>query len=91
MSFMRKEGDNLEVFIQEEQIILQKHSMMNKITDLAQELTDAVYTFMKYNIFITDTDMIIASSGNLKKEYINKQLSEDIIESIKRRENRSTY
>lgn len=81
-----KEGDNLEIFVQNEEVILKKYSMMNKINDLAQELTDAIYTFMKHSIFITDTDTIVAGSGPLKKNYINKNISDFIVESIKRRD-----
>ena len=81
-----KEGDNLEIFVVNEDIILKKYSMMNKINDLAQELTDAIYTFMKHSIFITDTDQVVAASGPLKKKYLNKNISDFITESIKRRE-----
>lgn len=81
-----KEGDNLEIFVENEEIILKKYSMMNKINDLAQELTDAIYTFTKHNIFITDTDMVIAASGNLRKKYMNKSISNFIEKSIKRRD-----
>ena len=81
-----KEGDNLEVFVQNEEVILKKYSMMNKINDLAQELTDAIYTFMKHSIFITDTDQVVAASGPLKKKYLNKNISDFITESIKRRD-----
>mgnify|MGYP003390658125 CR=1 FL=1 len=65
-----KEGDNLEVFVEGEDIILKKYSMMNKINDLSQELTDAIYTFTKHNVFITDTDTVVAGSGKLKKDYL---------------------
>ena len=81
-----KEGENLEIFVQNEEIILRKYSMMNKISDLALELTDAIYTFMKHSIFITDTDQIVAGSGPLKKKYLNKPISEFISQSIKRRD-----
>ena len=81
-----KEGDNLEIFVVNEDIILKKYSMMNKINDLAQELTDAIFTFMKHSIFITDTDQVVAASGPLKKRYLNKNISEFITESIKRRD-----
>ncbi len=81
-----KEGDNLEIFVQNEEVILKKYSMMNKINDLAQELTDAIYTFMKHSIFITDTDNVIAASGPLKKEYLGKSISDFITDSIKRRD-----
>ena len=81
-----KEGDNLEIFVVNEEIILKKYSMMNKISDLAGELTDAIYTFMKHSIFITDTDQVVAGSGPLKKKYLNKNISDFITESIKRRD-----
>ena len=81
-----KEGDNLEVFVKEEEVILKKFSMMNKINDLAQELTDAIYTFMKHSIFIIDTDQVVAGSGPLKKQFLNKNISDFITESIKRRD-----
>ena len=81
-----KEGDNIEIFVENEDIILKKYSMMNKINDLAQELTDAIYTFMKHSIFITDTDTVVAGSGPLKKEYLNKNVSEFINQAIKRRD-----
>ncbi len=81
-----KEGDNLEIFVENEEIIFKKFSMMNKINDLANELTDSIYTFMKHNILIMDTDVIVAISGPLKKELLNKNISEQLVESIKRRD-----
>ena len=81
-----KEGDNLEIFVVNEENIIKKYSIKNKINDLAQELTDAIYTFMKHSIFITDTDIVVAGSGPLKKKYINKNVSNFITDSIKRRE-----
>ena len=81
-----KEGDNLEIFVQNDEIILKKYSLMNKINDISNELTDSIYTFMKHSIFITDTDTIVAASGPLKKEYLNKNISDTIVESIKRRD-----
>lgn len=71
-------GENLEISVEDESIILKKFSMMNKISDLAQELTDSIYTFMKYNIIITDRSNIIACSGPLKKEILNKNLSNEL-------------
>ena len=81
-----KEGDNLEIFINGEEVILKKYSMMNKINDLAKELTDAIYTFMKHSIFITDTDTVVAASGPLRKKFLNKNISEFISDAIKRRD-----
>ena len=41
--------------------------MMNKINDLAQELTDAIYTFTKHNVFITDTNNIDEENSNTRR------------------------
>ena len=84
-----KEGENLEIYIDEnENIILKKYSFMNKIDDLAQDFTDSIYAQYKHDIFIMDCDHIIAASGKKKKDYLGKLLSEEISEYITRRENR---
>ena len=81
-----KEGESLEIFVEEENIVLKKYSLMNKISDLALELTESMHTFTKHNIFIADNDTILAASGPLKKKYLNKNISDSISESIKKRE-----
>lgn len=84
-----KEGENLEIYIDEnENIILKKYSFMNKIDDLAQDFTDSIYAQYKHDILIMDCDHIIAASGKKKKDYLGKSLSEEISEYIIRRENR---
>ena len=81
-----KDGDNLEIFVEgEEKIVLKKYSLMKKLDDFAQNFTDSIFSFIKYNILITDTDNILAVSGNLKKEYLNKEISEDLDSMLKRR------
>ena len=81
------EGENVEIFIEDESIVLKKYSVLNKIENYADKFTEAIYSFLKYNVIITDTDSIIAFSGPLKKEYINKPISEYLTTCIKRREN----
>lgn len=79
------DGENLEIYVDDEQIILKKYSMIKKIKDFAQDFTDSIYTFIKHNIIITDTDTILALSGPLKKEYIGKCISGDLEDKIKGR------
>ena len=81
-----RSGENIEIYTDNDSIIMKKFSIVNRISDLAQELTDAMYTFLKYNIFITDMHGVIAASGNKKKELLNKELSETLIEKIEKRE-----
>lgn len=81
-----KEGENLEIYIENENIILRKYSIMGNLNDFAQELTDSIYSLLKNNIFIMDTNNIIAVSGNLKKKYCGKPISEEIENYINRRD-----
>ena len=80
-------GESLEIYIDKENnIVLKKFSVVSRISDLAQELTDSMNIFTKYNIIIMDTNEFIACSGNLKKEIINKSISDDIRYLIEKRE-----
>ncbi len=83
-----REGEKIEIYITEkEEILLKKFSTLKNISDFAQNFADSINSFTKYNIIITDTDSIIALSGPLKKEYLNKNISEELVFAIKRRQN----
>ena len=81
-----RSGENIEIYTDGDSIIMKKFSFVNKISDLAQELTDAIYTFLKHNIIITDMHEVIAASGKKKKELLRKSLSNFMIEKIEKRE-----
>ena len=82
-----REGENLEINVDENgNILLKKHMVMGRIEDFAQILTDSVYPYVKKNIMITDVDKIIACSGPSKKQYLQKNISEGLITSLQRRE-----
>lgn len=86
-NFRINNGDNIEIFMDEDNIILKKYSVLNKIGNYADKFTEVIYSFLKHNIIITDTDNIIAFSGPLRKKYINKPISEYLSDCIRRREN----
>jgi len=82
------EGENVEIYIDDkENIVLKKYSLMKKLGDFAQSFTDSIYSFLNKTIIITDTDHIIAVSGELKKDYLNADISDDLLSSIIRRDN----
>lgn len=82
------EGENIEIYIGDnEDVILKKYSLVKRISDVAQHFTDSIHVLLKCNIIVTDTNNVIAFSGPLKKKYIDKELSESLLTSIKRREN----
>ncbi len=82
-----RDGENVEIITYDDQIILKKYSLVKRIGDFAQDFTDSIYSFLKHNIIITDNDSVIAVSGNLKKDYYGKNLSDKMINLIVRREN----
>lgn len=82
-----KEGENLEIFIDEkDNIVLKKYSAINNLGDFSQNFIDSINSYLKHNIIITDNDNIIAVSGKYKKKYINKAISPNLEEMILKRE-----
>lgn len=81
-----KNGDNLEILIDGENIILKKYSQIENAIDMAQLYAESFYNVLKYNVIITDTDKIVAISGSLKKKYSNLGISETIEKMIERRD-----
>lgn len=81
-----KNGENLEVFVDEnENIILRKYNQIDKLKDLSEELSFSINSITKKTVLITNTEEVISSSGFDKKEYQNKQLSEKIVNLISER------
>ena len=81
-----KNGDNLEIIVNGEEITLKKYSQIDNITDMAQLYADSFFSVLKYNIIITDTDKVVACAGSLQKKYLNMEISEKIESMIERRD-----
>lgn len=79
-------GDNLEIMVDNDDILLKKYSFIENISSVIDSYAFAFNNVLKYNIVITDTDKIIAISGNLKKKYHNLNISSFIEKIIDRRE-----
>ncbi len=63
-----KDGENLEIYVDgAENIILRKYSAIRKMSDFAQDSTDAIYSLIKHNVIIVDNHSVIAVSGPLIK------------------------
>lgn len=80
-----KNGDSLEIFV-DDGIILKKYSPMESIEDAASKYVDTFNQVIKHNVIVTDKDKVIAASGNLRKKYIDKNISEFCERSIERRD-----
>ena len=81
-----KNGDSLEIFVDNEDIILKKYSPMESIEDAATRYVDSFSGVIKHSVIVTDKDRVIAASGVLKKRYLGKQISEFTERGIERRD-----
>ena len=77
-----KNGDNLEIIVEGENIILRKYSQIENLENLASIYADSFYQVLKYNVIITDTDKIVAVGGNMKKKYVKSGFSVAILATI---------
>ena len=81
-----KNGENLEVFVDEkENIILKKYNQLDKLKDLSEELSFSINSITKKTVLITNTEEVISVSGINKKDYNNNPLSEKVLNIISTR------
>ena len=58
-----KEGEELEVFVNDEEtLVLKKYSTIKSFKELAKEYVEVLYKHTGYNCLITDTDEVIAAA-----------------------------
>lgn len=81
-----KNGDSLEIFVDNEDIILKKYSPMESIEEAAAKYVDSFNQVIKHSVIVTDKDKVIAASGSLKKRYLGKKISEFTERGIERRD-----
>ncbi len=81
-----KNGDSLEIFLDEENIVLKKYSPIETLSNILDNYVDSFNQVMKHNIIVTDRDKVIAIAGPLKKKYYGKEISDFTDRSIERRD-----
>ena len=78
-----KNGENLEIFVSEnENIVLKKYNQIDKLKSLSEEIAESIYNTIKKTTIITNSEKIISVAGANKKEYQDKDLSDDMIRKI---------
>lgn len=81
-----KNGDSLEIFLNDEDIVLKKYSPIETLESILDNYVDSFNQVMKHNIIVTDRDKVIAIAGSLKKKYFGKSISDFTDRSIERRD-----
>lgn len=82
-----KDGESLEIFLDSDNIVLKKYSPLGNLQDFYKSYVDSIYESIKENIMIVDRDSIVAVAGDLKRKYLDKNISSEIDEMIQKRSN----
>ena len=71
-----RDGESLEIFTNEDSIILKKHSQLEQYDDISKKLCDLISSIFKVNIIITDREKVLSTSlsNNISGKYLNKDL-----------------
>ena len=80
-----RDGENVEIFTDNDSIILKKYYRMSTSSDLASSLCELINDEFNYKIMITDREKVIAASG-INEEIINKTIPEEFLNIIEERE-----
>ena len=63
-----KNGESLEIYLDEDSIILKKYSPIESLETIASKYVETFNRVLKHNVIVTDKDRVIAIAGNLKKK-----------------------
>ena len=80
-----RDGENIEIFTDNDSIILKKYYRMSTNTDLATTLSELIYNTFNDKVIITDREKVIASSG-LNMDLVGNVLTEEYLNIIEERE-----
>lgn len=81
-----REGDPLEIFTDREgEIILKKYSPIGELGNLAKLYAESLSQTMGCTVCITDTDQVVASAGNGKKELQDQFIGLELGDALKDR------
>ena len=81
-----KNGESLEIYLDEDNIVLKKYSPIESLETIASRYVETFNKVLKHNVIVTDKDKVIAIAGDLKKKYIGKEISDFVDRGIERRE-----
>lgn len=84
-SFKINEGDSLEIFVDNNGIVLKKYSLLDDMVEIALKLVEVVRKVYNKNVIITDKESVIATVKDLNKNYFGKELTSNIKEKIENR------
>ena len=79
-----RDGESLEIFTDEDGIILKKHSQIEKYEEMGSKLCELISSVFLVDVIITDREKVIATSKD--DRIVNKMLSKELLYLIDNRE-----
>ena len=79
-----RDGENLEIFVENDHILLKKYSKMQDYSEIVKNLASIVDNTYNFKIIITDRDKVLYSGIN--KINCNQEIGEKLIKYIHNRE-----
>lgn len=79
-----KESESLEIFVEDENIILKKHYKMNKNLNSINNYVNIIEQLIDSNIIITDREKVIVASTK-HKDFLNTKINSNLLSLIEER------
>ena len=73
-NFRIKEGENVEIYIDDNNIILKKYSELKNVSDISSNIIDSVFSVINKDIVITDMSNIVELSPSLKNVFLKDNI-----------------
>lgn len=74
-----REGDPLEIYTGTSgEVILKKYSPISELGQIAEGFVESVSSVLDLPVLVSDTDRFVAVSGLKQKDYINKEIDEEL-------------
>jgi AbrB family transcriptional regulator (stage V sporulation protein T) len=83
--FKIREGEPMEIFVTDEGILFKKYSPVAQLHDFAKEYADSLYESTDHIALITDRDTIIAVSGGSRRNYLDKNVGDVVLQCFENR------
>ncbi len=80
-----RDGESLEIFLDDDAILLKKHNQMHNFLDIGTKLVNIITSLVDIDLLITDREKVICTSEKYQN-FLNQDLDAKLISLIDERE-----
>lgn len=73
-----KDGDALEIYIEDGAVIYKKYYPMDNLASLAAQYAEVLHNMSVHAVLITDRDHIVTACGVSKRDYLERRITYDL-------------